>query len=74
MADVTLEVVVPEIHVPRLKAAAEGIFGASFTGAQLKAKIEDGLRRHVKDLMIQWEQQEASETAREAVENEVELL
>ena len=71
MADVTLEVVVPDAHVARVKAAAEGIFGATFTALQLKAKIEDGLRRHVKDLVIQWEQSEAGRIARAAAEDEV---
>lgn len=73
MADITLEVIVPDVHVARVKAAAEGVFGASFTGAQLKAKIEDGLQRHVKDLVIQWEQQEAGRIARAAAEAEVDL-
>jgi hypothetical protein len=71
MADVTLQVVVPDQHVARVKAAAEGIFGESYTPAQLKAKIEDGLARHVRDIVIQWEQQEAARIARAAVEDEV---
>ena len=71
MADITLEVVVPDVHVGRLKTAAEGLFGASFTAAQLKAKIEGGLRRNVKDIIIQWEQQEGGRIARAAAEDEV---
>ena len=73
MADVTLQVVVPDAHVARIKAAAQGIFGETYTAPQLKVKIEAYAWRHIKDLAIQWEQQEASRTARTAAEDEIQL-
>ena len=73
MADVTFQVTAPEVHVPRIKAAAQGIFGGTYTNPQLKTKIEDGMRRYVKDLVIQWEQSEGSRIAREKAEDEIDL-
>lgn len=71
MADVTFQTTMPDAHIARLKAAAQGIFGGTYTNAQLKTKIEDGLWRHVKDIIVQWEQGEGGRIGREKAENEI---
>ncbi len=73
MADITFETKVPSALVARLKTAAQGIFGETYTNAQLKTKIQSGLNRYVKDIIIQWEQQEGGRIGREKAENEINL-
>jgi len=75
MADVVLEVTIPDAHVSRVKVAAEGLLanGEVLAGVELKALIENRLRHFIKDWVVQWEQSQASAAARDAAESDLQL-